>query len=109
MMRECDLLVTGPSPRYREELTTKLYDYLDAGRPIIGLTPSGTFMDEFLRASGVGWACSPGDVAGIRALLLTLQQNGASLFPNQSYLSSHTLASVGNAVSKLVDRIASNA
>jgi len=46
----------------------KLFEYLGAGRPILGLT-AGSFAAEVIRATGTGWTVDPADRDGIAGLL----------------------------------------
>ncbi len=43
----------------------KVYDYMAAGRPILGLAPRGAALFELLTESGAGVTVEPTDVAGI--------------------------------------------
>lgn len=43
----------------------KVYDYMAAGRPILGLAPRGAALFELMSESGAGVAVEPADVAGI--------------------------------------------
>ncbi len=43
----------------------KVYDYMAAGRPILGLAPRGAALFELLAESGAGVTVEPADVAGI--------------------------------------------
>ena len=47
----------------------KVYDYMAAGRPILGLAPRGAALFELLAESGAGIGVEPGDVAGIEQAL----------------------------------------
>ena len=47
----------------------KVYDYMAAGRPILGLAPRGAALFELLADSGAGVGVEPGDVAGIEHAL----------------------------------------
>ena len=47
----------------------KVYDYMAAGRPILGLAPRGAALFELLAESAAGVAVEPGDVAGIEQAL----------------------------------------
>lgn len=105
-MTACDILVTIPSPSYPEELTTKLYDYIDAGRPVLGLAPDGSLMSEFIKASRIGWALPPGNVEELVALLDTCSTRGFALSPDHSYLKPHTLAAVGGSFAPFISAVA---
>jgi glycosyltransferase involved in cell wall biosynthesis len=47
----------------------KVYDYMAAGRPILGLAPRGAALFELLDDSGAGLCVEPGDAAGIECAL----------------------------------------
>jgi glycosyltransferase involved in cell wall biosynthesis len=47
----------------------KVYDYMAAGRPILGLAPRGAALFELLADSGAGVCVEPGDAAGIERAL----------------------------------------
>ncbi|MEQ9103604.1 MAG: glycosyltransferase family 4 protein [Rhodothermales bacterium] len=51
--------------------TGKLYEYLGAGKPILGLVPEGVAR-ETLEASGIGYVCDPDSVEEVAAMLLRL-------------------------------------
>jgi len=46
----------------------KLFEYLGAGRPILGLT-AGSFAEEVIRSTATGWTVDPADRDGIAGLL----------------------------------------
>ncbi len=47
----------------------KVYDYMAAGRPILGLAPRGAALFDLLAESGAGATLEPADVAGIEHAL----------------------------------------
>lgn len=106
LMQQCDWLLVVPSPAYTEELTTKMYDYLDAGRPILGLAANGTLLERFLRASRVGYTRAPTDQLGLEALLIDSLTKGVSLHPDHSFLSSQRTESLGASLHVLLGQIA---
>jgi hypothetical protein len=106
-MGECDLLLTVPSPTYCEELTTKLYDYIDARRPILGLAPGNSLLAHFLSSSGIGEAYAPDDVDGLREFVGKCAQGAVEFRPNVQFLASHQLPALGVAVRDLIERIVS--
>lgn len=57
------LAVVGDHMLY--SIPYKVYDYMAAGRPIVGLAPHGAALIDLLAESGAGVAVEPGDVAGI--------------------------------------------
>ena len=105
LMQECEWLLVVPSPAYPEELTTKLYDYLDAGRPILALAAPGTLLERFLRLSRCGYSRAPADQVGLVGLLQDSLRNGLSLHPDHSFLSSQRTESLGTSLSLLLAQI----
>src|SRR5205823_5459560 len=51
--------------------TGKLFEYLRAGRPVLGLTHT-TVAEKIILAAGVGFVVDPNDADGIRTLLRRL-------------------------------------
>jgi glycosyltransferase involved in cell wall biosynthesis len=47
----------------------KVYDYMAAGRPVLGLAPPGAALFGLLEESGAGLCVEPGDVAAIENAL----------------------------------------
>jgi glycosyltransferase involved in cell wall biosynthesis len=66
---EALLLVTHPSDRAIS--TTKLFEYLAAGRPILALTPPESAAAGIIREVGAGLIAPPTDAAQIRQALLS--------------------------------------
>jgi len=66
------LLVVGPESESKLILTSKLPEYLAAGRPILALVPPDGVAAEAVRRSGVGIVVHPEDVEGTVQALLTL-------------------------------------
>jgi hypothetical protein len=64
----------------------KVYDYMAAGRPILGLAPRGAALFEMLAESGAGECLEPHDDAGIeRALEKLLFARGAATPHTERY------------------------
>jgi len=105
LMQECDLLLVVPSPQYREELTTKLYDYLDAGRPILGLAHSGSLLEAFLAQARVGRTFSPDDATSLTSFLASCITRGASFEPNHEFLQGQRTESLGRSMVELLGRL----
>ena len=68
---EADLLLLLTSGDRPGSAPGKLFEYLCAGRPILGLT-SGSFAEEIIRDTGSGWTVDPGDPAAIADVLLAV-------------------------------------
>ena len=72
-MRSADVLVLvlGPEAACRGILTSKLPEYLAAGRPILGLVPEGSLADV-LRRTGAAEIVAPNYATGVADALLRL-------------------------------------
>lgn len=105
LMRECDLLLTVPSPSYPQELTTKLYDYLEAGRPILALAQPGSLLDRLVRESDVGRAFAPGDSDGVQAFIETCLATGMTFRPIRAALAPHGLLAGASGVAGLLNQL----
>jgi glycosyltransferase involved in cell wall biosynthesis len=64
-------MTIGRRPGSEGISTGKLYEYLGAGKPILGLVPDGV-AKETLEASGVGFVCDPDSVEDVSSMLLRL-------------------------------------
>jgi glycosyltransferase involved in cell wall biosynthesis len=104
-MRHADLLVTVPSPVYEEELTGKLFDYIDAGRPILALARPTSFLAEVIRRAGIGETIDPSDDAEILSYLRRVVTRGASYYPRESVLADFTPEAMGAALAHVTERI----
>jgi hypothetical protein len=105
LMSSFDFLLTVPSPTYPEELTTKLYDYLTEGRPIIGLAPAGSYLHDFLRDSQTGVCVPPGDVQRIARFLSDCYRDGLDLHPHSGYLQAHSSRRLAPALASVIAQI----
>jgi glycosyltransferase involved in cell wall biosynthesis len=83
------LLVPGGEGRGRFVVTTKIFEYLAAGRPILAVVPEDGAAAELLRETGAGVVAPPGDVDAIAAALAGLVSgwrdgslNGVTLAPD---------------------------
>jgi hypothetical protein len=104
-MREADLLVTVPSPAYAEELTGKLFDYIDAGRPILALAKPDSYVAEVIQRAGIGETLDPGNDAGILSYLKRVVTRGASYCPQATVLADFTPEAMGTALSDVARRL----
>ena len=66
--RRADLLLLVTSPNRRSVATTKIFEYLQARRPILALVPR-SFAAEIIETSGSGWVVSPLAANEIKRLL----------------------------------------
>jgi glycosyltransferase involved in cell wall biosynthesis len=68
-----DVLLLIDSPDFNVSIPGKTFEYLRTGKPILALLPEGATA-RLLRESGVDTIVHPGDVAGIKEILLDLYQ-----------------------------------
>ncbi len=66
--RRADLLLLVTSPNRSSVATTKIFEYLQARRPILALTDR-TFAAEIIEKVNCGWVVQPQDVKEIRDIL----------------------------------------
>jgi glycosyltransferase involved in cell wall biosynthesis len=66
--RRADLLLLVTSPNRRSVATTKIFEYLQARRPILALTPR-SFAAEIVEKCRCGWVVSPLAINEIRFIL----------------------------------------
>lgn len=104
-MRSYHLLLVVPSPQYPEELTTKFYDYLEAGKPILALTPERTLLRSLVEAARVGIAVSPAQPAAIDHALHGLVSGGLTLYPEQLVLEPHRLPALSQALHEVLEGV----
>lgn len=65
---KADLLLLITTVDRKSVATSKLFEYLGAGRPILGLT-SQTYAETIIRSTGAGWTVHPDDENGMYDLL----------------------------------------
>ena len=104
-MREASVLVTVPSPVYEEELTGKLFDYMDARRPVLALAPRASYIGEVVQGGGIGSVMPPDDGAGLRELLSELIGSGRVYNPIPAALAAFSLDTIGSRIRRLTDDI----
>lgn len=69
------LLLPAPHPRFRLILLGKLFSYLGARRPILGVVPPGSEMEALIRQAGDGRLVPEWDEEGIRRQLEALLED----------------------------------
>ncbi|PWB67734.1 MAG: hypothetical protein C3F15_17470 [Holophagae bacterium] len=79
-MTEADGLLLLTAPDRRGSVPGKLFEYLGAGRPILGLT-AGSFAEQIIRDTGSGWTVDPTDRDGIAGLLRGLARGDRASVP----------------------------
>lgn len=68
---DCALLVLGPEPASTLILTTKIFEYLAARKPILALVPEGDAA-KLIKEAGAGLVVHPRDIESIAAALMEL-------------------------------------
>ena len=66
------LLLFYPHPRFSRVIAGKLFSYLGARRPILGVVPEGSDMEGLIQTAGDGRMVPDWNVAGIMARLQEL-------------------------------------
>ncbi len=67
-LNACDLgLVTLVRGMWGVSVPSRLYNFLAAGKPILGVVEPGSEVDLVIREDAVGWSTPPGDVEGFVA------------------------------------------
>ncbi len=105
LMSSYHLLLVVPSPQYPEELTTKFYDYLEAGRPILALAPEGSLLHTLVEEARVGLAISPAQPTVIQEAIRTVVTGGLTLSPERAVLESHRLPALSQALQGVLEDV----
>jgi len=69
------LLVPLDEEKSQLSVPSKLYNFMAAGRPILGLTTPGSEVAAILRATGGGMSVPPADVEGIGRAVVELKRS----------------------------------
>lgn len=72
------LLVPLDREKSQMSVPSKLYNFLAAGRPVLGLAPEGSEVAALIRDTDCGAVAPPDDVAAIRDAVLRLAADGAA-------------------------------
>ena len=78
-MGRCHVLLLVASPRHGLTIPAKLYEYVGANRPVLGLCPPGAAA-EWMREADLGRVCEPQDRAQIADSLLSIAAPGGRDF-----------------------------
>ncbi len=110
LARSADLLwmTVGDVPGAHLISTSKLFEYVGTGRPILGLVPPGDAADA-LAAYGCGTTVHPDDAAGVaRALWQRWQawRVGETCAPDAAYQARHDRRQIAHQVAQLFDGLA---
>ncbi|MFW6137084.1 MAG: glycosyltransferase family 4 protein [Candidatus Aminicenantaceae bacterium] len=76
MLASADVLLVPLDPTKTQlSVPSKLYNYMSAGRAVLGLTGDDSEVADILRKSGGGWNVGPDDVEGMKAAFQNLMRN----------------------------------
>jgi glycosyltransferase involved in cell wall biosynthesis len=75
------LLVIEPFAQAKGMITSKLYEYLASGRPVLGIGPAGGDADTLLREHEAGGVVDWGDVASLKERIAASYETWASGHP----------------------------
>lgn len=90
VQKQADVLLLITSTLRTSVATGKVFEYLQAGRPILGLT-AGTYAEQIIRETGSGWIVPPHDrdeIAKILSSLLNDPSQLSSLRPDPARIAS---------------------
>jgi glycosyltransferase involved in cell wall biosynthesis len=77
MQRRADLLLLLTSGDRTSVATAKLFEYMQAARPVLAMT-SGTFAADIIRGTGIGWTTPPGDPQKLSTMLKAIMEGELS-------------------------------
>ena len=110
LQRSADALLLW-KPRgegYRTMVPGKLYEYLDAGRPVLALLPERDEAADLVRRAG-GWVGTPGDADSlaheIAARFARWSESGRAPDARADWLSSHTRAALAGRLASELDSL----
>jgi glycosyltransferase involved in cell wall biosynthesis len=73
MQQNADLLLLLASPDRTSVATSKLFEYMQAARPVLALA-SGTFAADIIAETGIGWTIPPNDPQALSATLTAIMR-----------------------------------
>jgi glycosyltransferase involved in cell wall biosynthesis len=73
MQQNADLLLLLASPDRTSVATGKLFEYMQAARPVLALA-SGTFAADIIAETGIGWTIPPNDPQALSATLTAIMR-----------------------------------
>ncbi|MEZ5316627.1 MAG: glycosyltransferase family 4 protein, partial [Vicinamibacterales bacterium] len=79
-LNACDVgLVTLVRGMWGVSVPSRLYNFLAAGKPVLGLVEPGSEVDQVIREEGIGWSSPPGDVDRLVAAVREAASDGPRL------------------------------
>jgi glycosyltransferase involved in cell wall biosynthesis len=107
-----NLFVLGPEAESRDILTSKLPEYLAAGRPVLGLAPQDGVASRLIQRAGAGVVVSPEDVDACCAALLRLHAEwraGTTSASDPSVVEEFNRDGIADRVSALLESVVASA
>ena len=90
-------------------ISAKIFYYLGAGRPILGVAPLGGSLDQLLQQTGMGVTLAPEDIAGIKRVLVqwyrASTENRPILRPNREAISRFDRSRQAGALAQFLDEL----
>ncbi|MBM4083895.1 MAG: glycosyltransferase family 4 protein [Planctomycetes bacterium] len=108
-MADALLCILPNSEEARGWVPSKLYAYLPAGKPILGIVPEGEAA-QILRKTKTGLSVEPNDVPGIKRALLDMikqrRNGGLRVSPDSEAIGAYDWKSLGRRFVELCERLA---
>ncbi len=108
LQRDADVLVMWKMERMEATVPGKLYEYLDSGRPVVGLLAAGDEAAELLERAG-GIRVDPGDRAELALVLDRMyaawQERGRTAAARPAWLAAHTRANLARELAGELDTL----
>ncbi len=99
------LLIIDDAPQSAGILTGKLFEYLGLQKPVLAIAPPGEAEDLLVGEMKCGWVARPGDVSGMKAVLVALWdawRRGRLAGPDPSALTRFTRRSQAEALAEVL-------
>lgn len=95
------LLVIGP--HHKTALSSKIFDYALAGRPVLGYGPADSDAARLVRAAGLGAWVDAGDEAGLHAALDAVERGDLKADVRWPALEPYSAAAMARATAELLE------
>lgn len=95
------LLIIGET--HRTALSAKVFDYLEAGQPIIGYGPEGCAASTMIEQCGIGWWASDGP--HLQDLLFRIAQSRLTTEPESERLRAYSADVMAERTAQLLDTV----
>lgn len=100
---EALLLLIGPE--HRTALTGKVFDYIAAGRPILGVGPADSDAASLVTRAGLGAWVDPADRDGLVAALRAAERGDLPFAPDPNAYRQYTAEVMAERTAALLDRV----